>query len=310
MRFILSLRDALGRFYGEYDTPIRIISKFALALLAFTAIRTGLGQMAALNHPLLLLALSAVCAFLPSNSILLIGTGMLLGHFYGISLEAAIVGGGIAAIAMLLYFSMTPQSALPLILTALTLPVGLGCVPAMIFGLIGGPLSAVGVAFGVLAYYLVRAVAQFGGNLQATSAEAAEAMLQKMAALIHEIITQKEMFVMMVALAAALLVVYFIRTAEIRYAWMVGAAAGCFVYAGIRLGAAMMLGVSPELFALVAEVLVSLLAVWIAQVMLFSLDYQRTENVRFEDDDYYYYVKAVPKMKVRRKKRRRRSEGR
>ena len=36
---------------------------------------------------------------------------------------------------------------------------------------------------------------------------------------------------------------------------------------------------------------------------IFSLDYRRTENVRFEDDEYFYYVKAVPKIKVTEKNR-------
>ena len=27
----------------------------------------------------------------------------------------------------------------------------------------------------------------------------------------------------------------------------------------------------------------------------YCVDFNRTENVQFEDDDYYYYVKAVPK---------------
>ena len=34
------------------------------------------------------------------------------------------------------------------------------------------------------------------------------------------------------------------------------------------------------------------------EVIFFSVDYSRTENVQFEDDEYYYYVKAVPKVGV------------
>jgi len=33
-------------------------------------------------------------------------------------------------------------------------------------------------------------------------------------------------------------------------------------------------------------------------LMCFSVDYERTEMVQFEDDEYYYYVKAVPKNLV------------
>ena len=57
-------------------------------------------------------------------------------------------------------------------------------------------------------------------------------------------------------------------------------------------------------------VIAALLTAAAAQAFLFSLDYRRTENVRFEDDEYFYYVKAIPKRKVHRKKRSRRSERR
>ncbi|MDO4344859.1 MAG: hypothetical protein Q4C50_08670 [Eubacteriales bacterium] len=309
MRLMLAVRDSLGRFYGKYDTLLRLLFKFLLAFTAFTAIGVALGQTPVLKQPVILAALAAACMFLPSNSILLIGAGLIMGHFYGISAEAAIVGGGVLVIAILLYFCISPRSALPLILTALAMPLGLGCVPAVLFGLVGGPLSAVGVAFGAMTYYLVRIVARTGGSLTAASAEAAEAMVQRSAELIQNILSEKEMPLMMAALALVLLVVYFIRTLAIRYAWLIAAGAGCLVYLILRIVAAAM-GIALEPLGILLEIAVCMAAAWTAQVMLFSLDYKKTENVRFEDDEYYYYVKVVPKQKIRRRKRRRRSEGR
>ena len=37
---------------------------------------------------------------------------------------------------------------------------------------------------------------------------------------------------------------------------------------------------------------------FVLEVVFFSVDYSRTENVQFEDDEYYYYVKAIPKIGV------------
>ena len=45
-------------------------------------------------------------------------------------------------------------------------------------------------------------------------------------------------------------------------------------------------------------VLISVLAVYVLDLFILAVDYQRTEYVQFEDDDYYYYVKAIPKIKV------------
>lgn len=310
MRALLTVRDALGRFYGQHDTVIRLFFKFILALAAFASINQALGQMAALNHALILVGLAFICTFLPSNSILLIGTAFILGHFYGISLEAALVGGGMLVIGILLYFGISPDSALPLILTAIAQPLGLGCAPALIFGLIGGPLSAVGAVFGALTYYLIQVVAANGGALEATATDAAEAMAQKMALLIDHVITCREMVITAGILGIVVLIVYFIRILEIKYAWNVAIAAGALAYVALYAAAEIAAGMGTDWLRLLSGTMVSVMIAWLAQVMLFSLDYRRTENVRFEDDEYFYYVKAVPKKKVLRRKRRRRAEGR
>lgn len=310
MRRMLIVRDALGRFYGKYDTAIRILLKFALAFASFAAINAALDQPTTADHPLILPALATACAFLPSNAVLIVGAGLILIDFYAVSLEALIIGGGILMIAMLFYFSLAPHSAWPLVLTALALGMDLGCVPALVFGLIGGPLAVMGISFGTLVYYLIHIVKDIGGSLQSVSTEAAEAMVQRMAELIRAVITHTEMLVMIVALSAVLLIVYFVRTLAVKYAWMLAAAAGCLTYLIIRVSAFLMMDMDLQAVSLALETAAALFAAWAAQTMLFSLDYKKTETVRFEDDEYYYYVKAVPKRKIHRKKRRRRAEER
>ena len=63
----------------------------------------------------------------------------------------------------------------------------------------------------------------------------------------------------------------------------------------------MILQVSRTNFPVVSMVIgiaVSVLLSLVLEFFLFSVDYNRTEYVQFEDDDYYYYVKAVPKLTV------------
>lgn len=310
MRMMLALRDALSRFYSTYDTYIRLFMKFMLALITFLAINAGLGQMIVLTNPMILFALSVVCAFLPSNSIVLIGMVLILGHFYGISTEAALVGGGMLVIGVMLYFGIAPHSSVPLLVTAMSMSIGFPCWSAVIFGLIGGPLSAVGVIFGVGAYHLIRLVKIYGGSLTSSAQAPAEAMVEKITVLIDKIIHQKEILVMMAALLLTLVVVWLIRRLAIKYAWMVAAGMGCICYALISVAGGVLFGSAVEPLLLFTDVALALLIAWIFQTMLFSMDYKRTENVRFEDDDYFYYVKAIPKRKVRKKKRSRRADRR
>ena len=310
MGLLLKARDRMSRFYGEHDTVIRILAKFCMALCAFAMINASLGQISFLCNPVVVGALALVCAFLPSNSTVMIGAGMILVHFYGISLEAAIAGGGMLIVGMLLYFSIAPHSAVPLILTAITMRMGIPSAAAVLFGLVGGPLSAVGVIFGVFTWYLVETTNRMGGTLESQAVDAAEAMVQKMTELMNSVISNREMAVMAAALAILLWIVWLIRRMAVKYAWMVAAGTGLLIYVGIRCISGVVLQIPVPALTVILDVALAAVTAMAAQAFLFSLDYRRTENVRFEDDEYFYYVKAVPKRKVYRKKRSRRSERR
>ncbi|MDO5539813.1 MAG: hypothetical protein Q4F83_07030 [Eubacteriales bacterium] len=310
MEVMLAFRDSLSRFYGKHDTSIRLIFKFALALWAFMEIRTGLGGNAPLNRLPVIFVLALVCAFVPSNGILIIGAGMMILCLYSVSIEAVIVGGGILLIGLMLYFSIASSSAYPLILTAIFVKMELGCVPAVLFGLIGGPLSAAGIAFGAVLHSLMNTIVQTDGKLQTTSKEAAEAMVQKMAGLIEAVIQNREMLITAAVLASVMLVVYYIRILAVKYAWTIAAIVGSAGYLLFRILLWTFWDTEIMPAAIAVEIIAALLTAKAAELMLYSLDYKKTETVRFEDDEYFYFVKAVPKKKIRRKRRRRRSEGR
>lgn len=310
MERMLALRDSLSRFYGRHDTLIRLIFKFVLSLWMFMEIRIDMGTGAAFYNFFVICVLSLICAFLPSGGMIILGAAAMILCLYGVSLEAVIVGGGIILIGLMLYFSIAPSSAYPFVVTALFVKMGFGCVPAVLFGLIGGPLSAVGIAFGGTVHSLIQAVIRADGSFQATSAEAAEAMVQKIAGLIEAVITTPEILITAGILALVMLVVYFIRILAMKWAWTAAAIIGIIVYILLRFASGVFWGAEFIPVSILTEILLALFVAMAAQLMLFSLDYKRTETVRFEDDEYYYFVRAVPKKKIHRKKRRRRSEGR
>ena len=121
MNNIFAFREALGRFYGKHDTILRMLLKYVIAFGSFQAINVYLNQAVPVNHLLVSAVLAAFCMFLPSNSMILMAAAVALIHFYAISLEAALAGGGMMIIAMLFYFSIAPESAIPAVLTALVM---------------------------------------------------------------------------------------------------------------------------------------------------------------------------------------------
>ena len=273
MGLLLKVRDRMSRFYGEHDTVIRILAKFCMALCAFAMINASLGQISFLCNPVVVGALALVCAFLPSNSTVMISAGMILVHFYGISLEAAIAGGGMLIVGMLLYFSIAPHSAVPLILTAITMRMGIPSAAAVLFGLVGGPLSAVGVIFGVFTWYLVETTNRMGGTLESQAVDAAEAMVQKMTELMNSVISNREMAVMAAALAILLWIVWLIRRMAVKYAWMVAAGTGLLIYVGIRCISGVVLQIPVPALTVILDVALAAVTAMAAQAFLFSSSY-------------------------------------
>ena len=106
------------------------------------------------------------------------------------------------------------------------------------------------------------------------------------------------MIIVVVAFIVTFLAVYFLRRLPIKRNWEIAIGAGVVVdIIALLIGDVIMdTGIS-----FINIILVSVLAVAVGFVLKFfrfCVDFNRTENVQFEDDDYYYYVKAVPKISL------------
>ena len=126
-----------------------------------------------------------------------------------------------------------------------------------------------------------------------------ELVLEQIRAVVDGIAGNRELFVMLIAFAVSLIVVYLLRRRRFANAHLIALAAGAatqliVVIAGeIALHAGIMI---PGVFLGVLVSLALAVGFWLVR---FQLDYQSIENVEFEDDEYYYYVRAIPKIKYR-----------
>lgn len=93
MHGLIKGKEALIRFYSRNDTYLTAALKFVIAFLALFYVRENGGVIEPLGQLTVVLIIAAFCSFLPSNALLLAGTVYLTAQFYGVSLEAAIVGG-------------------------------------------------------------------------------------------------------------------------------------------------------------------------------------------------------------------------
>lgn len=293
---LIKLKELSKSIYGKYDTYVISLWKFMLALIGFIVINTQLGQMGKLNNIIIVLILALICSFLPANAIVLLGSGMIIAHLYAISLEALIVGGGVILVLLLLYFGTAPKEAFALIMTPIAFALHIPCLIPLLFGLVGTPMAAVGIAFGTIGYYSIQTIGNQKVEMAGLPKDAAEAMVHKITLLLDGILKNPAMVMTVIIMIAVILAVYFIRRMAIQHAWSVSIGAGAFMFMAVSVLGQLILGLKEGILALVVGTGVSVIIAFLVKFFLFRVDYTKTEKVQFEDDEYYYFVTAVPKL--------------
>lgn len=292
MKNLINGKKALLRFYSKFDTYFTAALKFGIAFYTLYYIVTSMEFMKPMAQLPILLIIAAFCSFMSSNTLLLAGAVYLEGQFYGHSLEAAIVGGIVLLIALLLYFSFLPGQAYVVILTALGIGLQIPLLVPLVSGLLLGPGAIVGIAFGIGVYY----VSDFLVQGPQTETGLGEVLFQNVMEMLQTLFLQEELVLMLVILSAVFLVVYLVRRLPVKYSWSIAIVSGLVVY-GILSGMGIILLQSRiSMFALAVNLIVSGIVGSVVQFFAFGVDYKKVQYLQFEDDDYYYYVKAVSKL--------------
>lgn len=295
MSTLLVWREQLQRLYAKYSMYIMWALQFVLGLCVFGLINSNIGFMKAASSIVCTAGLSAVCAFLPLTVMVLAATGMILLHFYALSLSITLVTILIFLLMYIFYFRFTPKKAWLVLLTPVAFALKIPFVIPVAFGLLGTPIGALPAAFGTVVYYMLHFVKNSSSALKGGDMKG---MLASATTYAKQSLNNKEMWVMVIAIVVSLLIVYAIRTRSVNHAWKIGTTAG--VITAVVTGTVGNLALSVHL-SYVSMILGGALAIVVGlalEFLFFSVNYARTEQMQFEDDEYYYYVKAVPKIGV------------
>ena len=241
----------------------------------------------------MVLIVALMCSFLPSGAILFFGALFTMLHIYTLSLEVAIVALVVYLLIYLLYLRFAPSEGFVVVATALLLSLRIPYVAPIVMGLVGTPASAVSVACGVIAYYLLSTIS---GNATNINAMADDEAIAKLKLVVDALLSNRAMVVLVVAFVITTIVVYVLRRLSIEHAWTIAMISGVILDAIVLLVGDLVYDVG---FSFGEIFLGSILAVLVGNILeffRFLVDYSRTERVQFEDDEYYYYVKAVPKI--------------
>ena len=295
MTNLLVFREQLKKSYSKYELYITPLCKFLLALVSLMVINSRIGYMSTLKNAAVVLILALLCSFLPINLTIVIAAAVTLAHLYAFSVECAIVALAVFLLLFILYFRFSPKDTLAVLLTPICFVLKIPYVMPIAVGLIGTPASSVAVASGVIVYYMLAGMNESASVLNTFDADG---MVDKFRYCIDTLMGNRAMMVAIVAFAATVLVVWFIRRLSIDHAWTIAMITGALLNILILLFGDLMYSTDISIIGLILGSIVSVLLVKVLQFFVFNVDYSRTEMVQFEDDEYYYYVKAVPKNTV------------
>ena len=295
MAVLLELKENFKRFYNKYDIYIVPVAKFIAALVSFLMLNASIGYMDKLNSPIIAVLVSVICVFLPNGFTIVMLSIFMIAHLYAISVEFALIALCVVLLMYLLYFRFTPKLGYLLILTVIMCGFKIPYVIPVAVGLCSSFLAAIPVSFGVIIYYIINTASAYEAAV--TNKSLTESMLQ-VSYLIESLVKDKQMIVLIAALAVTVIVVYIIRRLKIDYAWGYAIGIGSVLQFIILVVCEIVFKTEFNIVLIVIGVILGALAGYICNVMFFAVDFRRTEYVQYEDDEYYYYVKAVPKINV------------
>ena len=295
MTSLLVFREQLKKFYSKYELYITPAAKFLLALVTLLVINSSIGYMSERKSFAVVMVLSMMCSFLPTNFIIMVAALVTLGHLYQFSMECAVVALAVFLLLFILYFRFSPKDTLVVILMPICFVFKIPYVIPLAVGLVGTPFSVVSVASGVVVYWMLHYM-NVSASVLSTFEE--DGALEKFRYVIDGLLGNRAMFVTIVAFVATLMVVYFIRRLSVDYAWTIAIIVGALLDILILLFGDLMYNTNLSIIGLIFGNLIAAAAAKVLEFFVFNVDYSRTERVQFEDDEYYYYVKAVPKNTV------------
>lgn len=294
---IFEIKEKLQELYAERSRLIDKGVQFLIALITFYLINVNVGFMETAASPVVALALAVICAFFPVIVTVLAATALILVHMYAVSLGMLIVTALVFLIMYIFYFRLTSKMWLIVVLTPVAFALKIPFVVPMAYALISTPVAMVAVVCGTIVYYMMEYVKKAAPGL---SGENAANLMTQISAYIKQVFQDKEMWIVIVSFMIAFMIVYTVRRQSVNHAWKVAIGSGAVANVIVNIIGDVALGVHISFGSLLMGSIVAVLVGLVLEVMFFSVDYTKSENLQYEDDEYYYFVKAVPKISVAR----------
>lgn len=296
METLYEIREKLIEKYYKGERIILPIVRWIFSFIVFWTISGQIGYDIRLKSIIVVLGISLFCAFLPSTVVTLVAAVVSIMHIY----SASPVLAGIAAMVLLVLYCLLVGFAPKWSFVVLCIPIlyliEIPYVVPVLLGLIGGPISIFAATAGVIVYYFFGVLKEAATISTGTSIEDILGIYQEV---IDGLMGKNEMFLTIIVFAVVILVVYLIRKIPFVYSFEISILVGLIVnMIGFLIGEARIEGEESRIGWVMMGTVISGIVLYIIWFFRLTLDYNRMEQLQFEDEEYYYYVKAVPKVKI------------
>lgn len=297
MTGLFELKAKIFRFWSEYETYLKYIVKFVVALSLFLIVNGTIGFAEELSGIPLSIMLAAVSCFLPLGVTLFLVAALILIHLYVLSVEVAMMTVVVFVIVFLLYFRFAPHDAMLFAITPVFCTLGIPYVLPIATGLLRKGHSVASLVGGTVIYYFLDGVYQNVKNLQAITA-GSEIQGAKMSITAGQILENTELYLMVLVFTVSTLAVYNVRKMAIKHAWKIAIVVGILIQISGLLIGYILYDITEKMIGMLMGNILAAAVGLVIEFLFMNLDYSRTERVQFEDDEYYYFVKAVPKKMI------------
>ncbi len=295
MTSLLTIRDEIKDFFREHDTIVTPLIRFFCAFILLFGLVILYGYSSMFSNPLIILALSLLCAFVSEGFTLLIVGLVSLMHCVSVSLEAAGIFALLFIVMYFLYIKYCPKTAYVVMFTPLLYLLNIHYIIPIVVGILLGPVGIIPSIFGVLIYYFSEYLSELNGLL-ATASE--DDSVQSFSYLISGLLADRKMLLTLIVFSVVIVVTYMIYRTSAKNAWYIAIISGAVSELFLTLIGGYALEADIDIAKILVGTLIGMCLAFVVQFFKGTVDYLRTELVQFEDDEYYYYVKAVPKLAV------------
>lgn len=296
MLSLLIFKEKIRLIYGKYSMFILPIFKFVLILAALILMNINIGYLDILKNPFFIFIIAVFCSVLPFSAISIILSIYLLSDIFSVSMDMFLLIGIYLLVIGILYYGFKPRNSYLIIVVPLLFTLKIPYVLPIVLGLGTGILTVIPLSAGIILYYLLLYVKNNIGTL--TNGITSDLSVRYFQ-ILNSILSNKIMYIMLLAFALSLVVVYLIHNLSINYSWEIAIVSGMvslllFIFMG-----EFIMNITLSIMELLFGLIISLVLAYIYKFFIFNIDYTRTEYTQFEDDEYYYYVKAVPKISIK-----------